>query len=165
MVNVAHHRHDGCARQQLGILLQHFVFGECLGVIQRSHDSFVAHLFHQNHGGVLIQWLVDGDHLAQLHQVLDHLGGFHGHFVGQLGHRNRLGDVHFKNTRFDDLRWCVVITITVIGATSTTWACPPVGRTPCTCARVSTCRDAFFLGGVTRPTAGEFCRFDFFASA
>jgi hypothetical protein len=35
----------------------------------------VAHFFHHDHRGVLVQRLVDGDHLAQLHQLLDDLGG------------------------------------------------------------------------------------------
>jgi hypothetical protein len=60
----------------------------------------MAHFLDQNHGGVLIQWLVDGDHLAQLHQVLDHFRCLDGHLVRQLGHRDGLWHMHFQHARF-----------------------------------------------------------------
>jgi hypothetical protein len=60
----------------------------------------VAHFFHHDHGGFLVQHLVDGDHLAQLHQLLDDLGCLDGHLVRQFGHGDGFGHVHFMHDGF-----------------------------------------------------------------
>ena len=73
VVNVAHDGHHRGTRQRLGVLIQHFVVGEGFWIVQRSDHRFVAHFFHHNHGGVLVQRLVHRGHLAELHQVLDDL--------------------------------------------------------------------------------------------
>jgi hypothetical protein len=74
-----------------------FLVGEGFRVVQRRHDGLVAHFLDHDHGGVLVQRLVDGDHLAQLHQVLDDLGGLDRHLVGQFGHGDGLGHMHFEH--------------------------------------------------------------------
>ena len=100
MVDVTHDGHHRCARQRFGVLLRHFVVGEGFRIVQRGHDGLVTHFFDHDHGGVLVQRLVDGDHLAQLHQVLDHLGGLDRHLVGQFGHGDGFRHVHFEDARF-----------------------------------------------------------------
>jgi hypothetical protein len=55
----------------------------------------VAHLLDHDHRRLLVQLLVDGDHLAQLHQLLDDLAGLDRHLVRQVGHADGLGHVHF----------------------------------------------------------------------
>ena len=62
MVDVTHDGDHRCARQRLSFLALHVVIGKCFRIVQRSGNCFVAHLFHQNHGGVLVQRLVDSDH-------------------------------------------------------------------------------------------------------
>ena len=71
VVNVTHdsdHRRTG---EGLTDVTRSFFFGKGLRVVQRSDDCHMAHFFHHDHGGVLVQGLVDGDHLSQLHQLLD----------------------------------------------------------------------------------------------
>ena len=96
----------------------------------------VAHFFDQDHGSFLIQHLIDGHHLTQLHQLLDHLGCLDGHFVRQLGNGDGLRDMHFAYDRFGRLLEIsfaiVVVTATAapsartstpaITATTTAWA-------------------------------------------
>ena len=53
----------------------------------------VTHLLDQQHRRFLVEHLVDGDHHAHVHQDLDHFGCLHGHLLGQVGHRDRLGDL------------------------------------------------------------------------
>src|SRR5690606_19325670 len=47
---------------------------------------FVAHFFHHQGGGVLIQNLVDGRHHTHPHQGFDHFTGFYRHFRRQITH-------------------------------------------------------------------------------
>jgi hypothetical protein len=75
----------------------HVLVGEGFRIVQRRHDGLVAHFLDHDHGGVLVQRLVDGDHLAQLHQVLDHLGRLDRHLVRQFGHGDGFGHVHFQH--------------------------------------------------------------------
>jgi hypothetical protein len=56
------------------------------GIVQLGRQRLVAHFLDHDHGRFLVQLLVDGDHLAQLHQLLDDLGGLHAHLVRQVGH-------------------------------------------------------------------------------
>jgi hypothetical protein len=81
--------------------MRHLLVGEGFRIVQRRHDRLVAHFLDHDHGRVLVQRLVDGDHLAQLHQVLDDLGGLDRHLVGQFGHSDGLGHVHFQHAGFD----------------------------------------------------------------
>ena len=71
VVNVAHHRNDWRARQQLCSLCFHLFLGESFRIVQRCLNGGMSHFFHYDHGRILIQRLVDGHHLAQLHQQLD----------------------------------------------------------------------------------------------
>ena len=50
----------------------------------------VAHFLDHDHRRFLVEHLVDGDHLAQLHQRLDDLGRLDRHLVRELGHGDRL---------------------------------------------------------------------------
>ena len=152
MVDVAHHGHHRSARQRLGVRL-HFVVGECLGVIQRGNHRGVAQLFDHDHGGVLVQRLVDGDHLAQLHQLLDDFAGLDRHFVRQLRHGNRLGHMDLDDARLRRSRHALVV-IAVMTALAT-GSCAPVTGTPGSRTGITTGLEFFFLGGVAGPAAGE----------
>ena len=73
MVNVTHDRHHRGTGHERRVALRHFVVCERFRIVQSSNDRFVTQFFHQNHGSVLVQGLIDRDHLAQLHQLLDNL--------------------------------------------------------------------------------------------
>src|SRR3546814_13147326 len=47
--------------------------------------------------------LVDGYHLAQLHEMLDHLGGLDRHLVSQIGDRDCFRHMHFARDEFGHL--------------------------------------------------------------
>ena len=164
VVHVAHDGYHRSARQRLKLGLRHVVVGKGFWIVQGCNHRFVAQLFHQNHGGVLVQRLVDRDHLAELHQLLDHLRGFHRHLVGEFSHRDGFGHVHFKHACFHRCGLRVVVTVAVI-ATAATGAGAPVGRATCARTRVATGFKFFLFGRVARPAAGELGRFDLFASA
>lgn len=60
----------------------------------------MAHFFNENHGRILIKHLIDGDHLAHLHQNLDDFGGLHAHLVREIGNGNRLRHAHLTHHGF-----------------------------------------------------------------
>ena len=60
----------------------------------------MAHFLDHDHGGVLVQHLIDGHHLAHLHQALDDFSGLDRHLVGKLTHGNRLRHMHVAHHRF-----------------------------------------------------------------
>ena len=101
MIHVAHYGHHRCTRQQFGSLCFHLFLGKGFRVVQRGLHRHVAHLFNHDHGCILIQRLVDGNHLSQLHQHLDHLRCLDRHFVCQLSHGNGFGYVNFKLFELD----------------------------------------------------------------
>ncbi len=97
VVHVTHDRDHGRTRPAFGLLLRGFFFGEGLWVVERCGHRLVPQFFDHNHGRVLVQRLVDGDHLAQLHQLLDDLGRLERHLVRQFGHGDGLGHVHLDH--------------------------------------------------------------------
>ena len=159
VIDVTHDRDHRSAGDRLGLQTRGFFFGESFGVVQRGDDSFVTHFFHHDHGGVLVQGLVDGGHLTQLHQLFDDLGGFDGHLVGQLGHGDGFRHMHFDDACF---RRCAlhrgVIPIPIPAATGATT--PAVAtHTP---AGVATGFDFFFLGLFIGPAGRQLGALDFF---
>ncbi len=108
MVDVAHHRDDRGARQGFGLVGRLGVGQEGFRIIQLGGDGGMAEFLDHDHGRFLVQDLVDGDHLAQLHQVLDDLGRLHGHLVGQVGDGNRFRHVNFTRDEFRLHRFLVV---------------------------------------------------------
>ena len=100
VVDVAHDGDHRRARLQLvrvcgvGLFLE-----ERLGIVELGGERLVAHLLDHDHRRLLVELLVDGDHLAQLHQLLDDLGRLDRHLVRQVGDADRLGHVHFLHLR------------------------------------------------------------------
>ncbi len=91
MVDVAHNGHHRCPRQQIAF----FVFD--------AHQAFfdvgfrhplerVAHLFNDDLCGIGIDQVVDGVHLALLHQELDDVDRPFGHPVGEFLNGDRFGN-------------------------------------------------------------------------
>ena len=97
MVHVAHDRHHRCPGHGHGFRGGVLLFQERLGIIELGRQGFMAHFLHHDHGGFLVELLVDGHHLAQLHHLLDDLGGLHAHLVRQIGHADGFGHMHFLN--------------------------------------------------------------------
>jgi hypothetical protein len=126
VVHVAHDGDHRRARQQLGVCDPHLFVGEGFRIVQRRHHGLVAHFFHHDHGGVLVQRLVDGDHLAHLHQRLDHFGGLDRHLVCQLGHRDGFRHVHFDDPGFDRCGVLVIVALIAVATTAATGATTPV---------------------------------------
>ena len=164
MIDVAHNSNHGRARQGLGRLGLHFFFGEGFGIVQRGHHGGVAHFFHHDHGGVLIQRLVDGDHLAHLHQRLDDLGCLDGHLVRQLGHGDGFGHVHFNDALLHR-RGRGALLLFVVAAPAFGAAAAPAATLPHAAAGVAARRYAFFLALLAGPAGGELGGLDFLAAA
>jgi hypothetical protein len=83
------------ARGSASALVRGFFFlGEGFRVVELGGQRLVAHFLDDDHRRLLVELLVDGDHLAELHQLLDDLAGLHRHLVRQVGHRDGLGHVH-----------------------------------------------------------------------
>ena len=97
VVDVAHDGDDRGARQRLGFCAATSSSEERSGIVQLGGHRLVAHFLDDDHRRVLVELLVDGDHLAHLHQRLDHLGGLDRHLVRQLGDRDGLRHVHFDD--------------------------------------------------------------------
>ena len=149
------------------MLLGHLVVSEGFRIIQRSNNRGMAHFLHHNHGGILVQRLVDRHHLAELHQMLDDFRRLDRHLVGQLGHGDGFGHMNFNHACFHGcgLGVVVIAVIAVIAAALATWTGTPIVATAARCAGGATGRDRFLLGWIAGPTAGELGGFDFLASA
>src|SRR5690606_22704568 len=101
----------------------------------------------------LVEHLVDGDHLAQLHQMLDDLSSLDCHLVRQIGHCNGFRHVNFTRDEFLHLRLATLLLSVTVAATASTLGlgatCAPTvagrsGRCCClTCSRLLTA--AFFF--------------------
>ena len=162
MVNVTHDGNNRCSWQGLCNLRRHFGIGKCLNVIKSGNDCFVTQFLNHNHGCILVQWLIDGNHLTQLHELFDDLRRFDRHFVSQFSHRDGLWHMNLKHT---DFSWCglnMLFASTTIIASLTTGTTAPIRATACTSTGVTTGGECFFLGWIASPTAGQLRRFDLF---
>ena len=100
VVDVTHDGNHRCARGRLEVSVLTLVGQQCFRIVFRRGKCLVAHFFHENHRGFLVQHLVDGAHLAQLHQLLDDFGCLDGHLVRQFGDRDGLRNVNVLDDRF-----------------------------------------------------------------
>ena len=162
VVHVAHDGDHGRTRQGLGGLGLHFFVGEGLGVVQRGHHGGVAHFFDDDHGRVLVERLVDGDHLAHLHQRLDDFGCLDGHLVRQLGHGDGFRHMHFQHAMLCGR--CLGGLLAVAFAAAAFWAATPVVAAHAA-GSIAARGNAFFLARLARPAGGQLGGFDFLAAA
>ena len=100
MIDMAHHGHHRRTRLGRGVGMRFGIDEEGFRIVELGGDRLMAHVFNHDHRGVLIQHLVDGDHLAHLHQGLDHFGGLDRHLVRQIAHRDGFRYVDFAHRRF-----------------------------------------------------------------
>ena len=92
MVDVAHHGDDRCTRHQFVLGLGDVLFlEEGVRVVELGREGLVAHFLDEDHGRFLVELLVDGHHLAELHQLLDDLRRLHAHLVREVGDADRFG--------------------------------------------------------------------------
>ena len=108
----------------------------------------------------MVQRLVHGGHLAQLHQMFDDLGGLDRHLVGQLGHGDGFRHVNFEHTHFNRCLLAVAIVTVAFVAAATTGACAPVVAAHTTAA-VTAGGDGFLLGRISSPAGRQLGGFDF----
>ncbi len=96
VIDVSHHRHDRRPRQHLerGIRLALQVVLDDVFLAQHRR---VAHFLDHQHGGVLLDHLIDRRHHAHVHHDFDDFGGFDGHLLRQLAHGHGLADRHFAH--------------------------------------------------------------------
>ena len=122
----------------------------------------MAHFFHHDHRRVLVQRLVDGGHLAELHQLLDDLRGLDRHLVGQLAHSDGFGHVHFEHACFDRCLWCAVV-ITV--AVSTAFGATTPIVTAHTTRGIATRFDGLLFGLIIGPAGRQLGTLDLFVAS
>jgi hypothetical protein len=91
VVDMAHDRHDGRARQRRVVAVVSHADAD-LDVGLRDALELVAELADHDLRRVGVDRLVDGRHDAHLHERLHDVGAALGHAVGELLHRDRLGD-------------------------------------------------------------------------
>ena len=86
MVDVAHDGDDRRARQRLVLRVGlGFLFEEGVRIVELGGERRVAHFLDDDHRRLLVELLVDRDHLAELHQLLDDLGRLDRHLVREVG--------------------------------------------------------------------------------
>ena len=117
VVDVAHDRDDRRTRQS-GIfdVLQFTEDG--FGIVRLGGDGLVAHFLDDEHRRVLIEHLVDRDHLPHLHEGLDHFGGLDGHLVGKVRNADRLRHLNFTHHLLLNLLNGFGMTVAVLAATA-----------------------------------------------
>ena len=144
---------DSCSRVGLGSLLE-----EGVRIVELGGERRVAHFLDDDHRRLLVELLVDRDHLAELHQLLDDLRRLHRHLVGEVGHRDRLGDVDFLRLelgrRRERARRAVVAVAAAAGARRA-----PAGASGARRA-ARRCLEGALLGGVVGPARRELLRLD-----
>ncbi len=119
VVDVAHHRDHRCAGRLFVLLLGLLFLEEGFRIVQLGSQRLVAHLLDDDHRRLLVELLVDGDHLAQLHQLLDDLGRLHRHLVGQVGHADGFGNMNLLDLllrRRDEARHAAVAALAAASA-------------------------------------------------
>ena len=78
----------------------------------------MAHFLDDEHRRVLIEHLVDRDHLPHLHEGLDHFGGLDGHLVGKVRNADRLRHLNFTHHLLLNLLNGFGMTVAVLAATA-----------------------------------------------
>src|SRR5690606_25925874 len=123
---VVHVAHDGDHRSagDFLTLVLHGLGQAVLEIAFLDLLDLVTHVFGDDGGGVLIQYLVDGHHGAVLEHVLDDFGRLDRHLLGQFGHGDCFTDHYFSHYRPCRLLEAVLITfllcLELAAATATT---------------------------------------------
>ena len=97
VVDVAHDGDHGRARDGLRVLRGGFglFLGPILEAVAFCGDGFMAHFFDQDHGGFLVELLVDGGGLAEFEKVGDQAGCLFVHALGQIAYGDGFGHGDF----------------------------------------------------------------------
>ncbi len=154
--------HDGDHRRTWQQFVLGVAFGglleEGVGVVQLRSECLVAHFLDEDHRGFLVELLVDGDHLAQLHQLLDDLGGLHAHLVGQIGDADGFRHVHLLHLLLDRSDKGRHRPIAAFAATPPTRSAPAGAGATGRCVIASL--QATLLGRVVGPAGRQLFRLD-----
>ncbi len=101
MVDMAHDSHNRRTRlfrihgRRIGKLSE-----QGFRIIGLSLNGLMPHFLHDNHCRVLIEHLVNRNHLSHLHECLDNLSRLNRHLARQISNRNRFRHAHFAYNRF-----------------------------------------------------------------
>ena len=111
VIDMAHDRDHGRPRQFLDDrAIDALDIG--LDLVVTEELGGVAHLLDHQHGGVLVDGLVDGGHQTQVHHDLDDFGGLDRHLLGEFLRGDRLADADLA----DDLRGRQLETVPLLHA-------------------------------------------------
>ena len=91
VIDMSHHGHHRRTRQHFERGIR-FALQIILDDIFLAQHRGVAHLLDHQHGGVLLDHLIDRGHHAHVHHHLDDFGGLDGHLLRQLPDRHGLAD-------------------------------------------------------------------------
>ena len=96
---VVYMAHDGHHRRTRLGMAGHVTVGEhlFLQLVFLAENNLVSHFLGHHLSGFLVNHLVDGHHVAELHDHLDNLGSLYGHLFGKLGNGNGFADLHFSH--------------------------------------------------------------------
>ncbi len=86
VVHVSHHSHDRSPRLELRFVALGHIGQQRFGIIEFRRPGDVAQLGDDDHRSLLVEHLVDRDHVAELHERLDDFRRLDRHLVGELSH-------------------------------------------------------------------------------
>ena len=96
VIDVAHDGDHGRARVAFAFDLQRLLEIQ-LNLVVGDELDLVAHLLHQQNGGILVEDLVDRGHDTHAHQGLDRLAGLDAHALSQFADGGHFADFHLPD--------------------------------------------------------------------
>ena len=103
MINMAHHRHDGCSGFGRALLAGQRLLEAFLNLLVTLEHNAMAEFFHHQRRRILIEHLIDRGHHAKVHQLFNHFTCFDRHLLGQIADGDVLGNAHVINNFFGGL--------------------------------------------------------------
>ncbi len=123
MIDVAHYSDNRRTRLGGAFLARQSLFQLLLNLFCALEHNAMTQLFHYEGRGILIQYLIDVSHDAEVHQLLDDLTRFNRHLLSEIADRDVLRHVDVVNNFFSRLRKAVLVYLIVqfsLAATTTT---------------------------------------------
>ena len=100
MINVSHHRDNGCSGLWSAFLTGQRLFEALLDLFCTFQNNAMPQFFHNQRRGILVEHLVDGRHDTQIHELFDDLARFDSHLLRQIAYGDVLGDIDVINDFF-----------------------------------------------------------------
>jgi hypothetical protein len=147
------------ARKRLNVGVFFAGFKHGFRIVELGRMRGVTHFFHHDHGGFLVQHLVNRDHLAELHQVLNDFRSLDGHLVSHFCNRNGLRYVNVLDDGFGRRLEVRLAVVRMGRASALRTGTPSITAATSIAARLDACAALF---GVILPGRGNVCRLDRF---